>query len=561
MSTILPSNCREIRFVTSIKRHWRNRRSRRPDRGRTVLRPGVEGLEERVVLAIALDATFGQAGVIYSPASTVLIGSSAVVVQPDGKIVVATIAGPGEGPDPLNDPIGIRRYNADGTLDTLFGTGGETIVAVRSHTNYEFIARAGYSPHNIVVGPDGTIVFAVYDDGSFDLPQQSILIRLTASGQLDSTFGTEGKFTIPQFDGSLQKRFDAVAIQPDGKIVVGGIFFTGVPDNSDQSDLQFPEPAVVRLTPSGALDTTFNQTGVQYLILPLANGYLSGASVSAVAIAPAGKILVAANNFVGAETTSSTIVAFNPDGTIDTTYGTGGVGTMGLTTSNSVNDIAIQSDGKVIMAGVELLPVTLIYESEGSLFVGIVNRLDANGVLDPEFQPFVSQTEFLVPYLAGTSQRESFNAVVVGKNGRITAGGMGPTIQRLLPSGAPDLSFGVDGKIVGIPVPTANPSFFQQPATLAGLALTPDNKVVTVGAADRSHVQNTYPITRAAVYVARFTAPGGVLNDYGGTSISDIATYLPALGAFTIRPSSGTPDEVIPFGIPGAGQSIAVPGD
>ncbi|MFM7739124.1 MAG: delta-60 repeat domain-containing protein, partial [Planctomycetota bacterium] len=125
-------------------------------------------------------------------------------IQHDGKIVVAGYAWIGS-----NDYFALVRYNADGSLDTSFGTGGKVTTPVGTSDDFGF---------SVTLQPDGKIVVAgqAWGGSSWDFA----LVRYNADGSLDTTFGTAGKVTTPVGTGS-DYGF-SVTIQPDGKIVLAG---------------------------------------------------------------------------------------------------------------------------------------------------------------------------------------------------------------------------------------------------------------------------------------------------------------------------------------------------
>ena len=134
----------------------------------------------------------------------------------------------------------------------------------------------------------------------------SSTFALAQAGQLDSTFGTGGIFTtnFNQYDVTIDS---AVAIQSDGKIVLGGT----IPNGASQVG------ALLRLNTNGTLDSSFGTGG----IVTSNFGITDGAAVTAVAIQPNGQILAAA---VGDFLLEGSVGRFNPDGSVDTTFGNGG---------------------------------------------------------------------------------------------------------------------------------------------------------------------------------------------------------------------------------------------
>src|SRR5262245_24661714 len=198
--------------------------------------PRLELLENRLVpSAGALDPTFGTGGKV----TTDLQGSSqddgqAVAVQADGKIVVA---GSFQGID-----FAVVRYNADGTLDATFGTGGKVI------TNFGpgFTTDAA---QDLAIQSDGKIV--VVGSSTNSVGTDFAVARYNADGTLDASFGTGGLVTT-NFGGTSLDAAQGVAIQADGKIVVTGSSNSASP----QDDF-----AVVRYNADGSLDTGFGTGG------------------------------------------------------------------------------------------------------------------------------------------------------------------------------------------------------------------------------------------------------------------------------------------------------------
>ncbi|HEY0321737.1 MAG TPA: FG-GAP-like repeat-containing protein [Pyrinomonadaceae bacterium] len=264
----------------------------------------------------SLDITFNSTGKV-----TTAVGSSddearAVALQPDGKIVVAGYSYNG-----ANYDFAVARYNSNGILDTSFDTDGKVTTAVGS--NYDF-ARA------VALQPDGKIVVAGY---SLVTNSDVAVVRYNTDGALDTSFDTDGKVTT---DVSGDDFGNAVALQPDGKIVVAG---TG--NNSPDSDF-----ALVRYNADGTRDTTFNFTGV--VTTPVGSG---SDEARAVAIQPDGKIL-AAGTGIAIGTFDFAVVCYNTDGTLDTTFnGTGKVTTAIGSGVDQAQAVAVQPDGKVVAAG------------------------------------------------------------------------------------------------------------------------------------------------------------------------------------------------------------------
>ncbi|OWK40813.1 hypothetical protein FRUB_04705 [Fimbriiglobus ruber] len=198
------------------------------------LRP--EPLEDRLTPALALDPTFGTGGVQSvgtGPASAVY----AVTTAPSGTIYTA-VTTPSE--------FDIVATNPDGTPDTAFATGG----AVNVETLFPqppFDATVA----NIYAQPDGKLLVLENYVG----PGGFVLVRLNADGSVDTTFGTGGEVVSAQV-APTNITGESLTIQPDGKLLV-----VGYPSfANDQTGF-----SVVRMNPDGSPDTTFNQTGYQFI--------------------------------------------------------------------------------------------------------------------------------------------------------------------------------------------------------------------------------------------------------------------------------------------------------
>lgn len=188
----------------------------------------------------------------------------AMAVQPDGRIVAA---GGAEANGKAN--FGLARYNTDVSLDTAFGTGGTVVTVYKS----------GYSVANAVaLQPDGRIVAAgrILIKGK----NQFGLARFNVDGSQDTAFGTGG--TVLTDFGDQYSGADAVAMQPDGRIVVAG----GFVDASGQNHF-----ALVRYKGDGSQDTGFGTGGTVLTDFHSKSDAWPGAT--AVAVQPDGQIVAA----------------------------------------------------------------------------------------------------------------------------------------------------------------------------------------------------------------------------------------------------------------------------
>ena len=217
---------------------------------------------------LPLDATFGTAGLATTAMSPGAVDDipHAVHVQPDGKIVVGGVCGV---------QFCVARYLANGTLDVSFGQVSTPGKALLSRLGED---RA----YATALQPDGKIVMAGDCRVPLGLTISFCVLRLTANGLPDSTFGDSGWVEVPMASGYDGAR--AIAIQPDDKLVISG--------DCSEAPTFVRSFCHIRLLPNGALDTTFNTTGKAYT--PYTGGGLSANHkfVTASAIRSDGMIFV-----------------------------------------------------------------------------------------------------------------------------------------------------------------------------------------------------------------------------------------------------------------------------
>jgi uncharacterized delta-60 repeat protein len=241
----------------------------------------------------------------------------ALAVQPDGKIVAV-----GRSAD-HGWRFALARYTANGRLDPSFGRGGRTRTAFGSHGQSGAAALA--------IQRDGRLVAAGWTRVSA-LEQVIALGRYTDRGRLDPGFGTGGKVvTDLGWRDHVSAWANAVAVESDGKVVVGG----------QSSKAAGQRAALIRYTRAGRLDPSFGSRGIVVSRI----GFLN--DTSAIAIQPDSKIVAAGGVAIG-ESTHLMIARYNTDGTFDRSFGNGG---SVVTDFGSYSALAIQPDGKLVAAG------------------------------------------------------------------------------------------------------------------------------------------------------------------------------------------------------------------
>lgn len=303
-------------------------------------------VQVRSVEVPTLDRTFGRNGFVI----TDLGGSAAwaMVLQRDDQIVAIGT----KNRDTFLWDLALVRYRTDGSLDPTFGTQGIVLTPVED--TIQSTAAA--------LQTDGTIVVA----GSLKRDQavrNILLLRYNQNGTLDATFGRNGK-TLTSLEG--RDWAQAVAIQPDGKIVVLG--------KIERPDGYFPFTTVLlRYRTDGTLDPSFGDRGRATHTLRW------DSTTRALALQADGKILVTGTMMVGERNLRDFgLVRYNPDGTLDSSFGHDGVVVTDLGASDNVDSTVIQADGRIIVGGHS-------YGEHYGHAVTALARYNIDGTLDPSF--------------------------------------------------------------------------------------------------------------------------------------------------------------------------------
>lgn len=325
----------------------------------------------------------------------------------------------------------VRRLNPNGTFDSTFGGDGKVDLSNPQFTDAVFTG--------VAIQPDGKIVVVGY---TYPSPQDFLIVRLTAGGSLDTSFGGDGIVTI-DFDNDYDRACE-VAVQPDGMIVVGGYSDIG-------GDFDF---SVARLLPNGSLDTDFAgdgqatvpfggsdicvdmalQTNGKIVLVGWTGGTIDqdwaiarlnfngtrdngwggdgkvtvgfgdlADYVSAVAIAPNGKIVVTGE---GNSNDDGKMAVFTSTGSLDAVFdGDGKI----INTDSSCDDVAVQANGRIVTVG--------WHDATGSDTNFAVHRRHSNAVLDTSFDG----DGFTYPNFGGEDRG---TRLVIQADGRILAAGI-----------------------------------------------------------------------------------------------------------------------------------------
>jgi uncharacterized delta-60 repeat protein len=194
----------------------------------------------------SLDNSFGSGGIVTTTLGFGQANFHSLALQSNGKI----LAGGVESPSATGNPyiFTVARYNASGTLDASFGSGGVVTTAIGGNPNWQPI----YGVLGLLIQSNGMIVAAgTVPSNTGGSSEEVALARYDATGNPDPSFGSGGVVVNPT-PASASDRADAAALESDGSIVVAG-------SHGDATGTYFE---VERYTSAGALDTTFNATGV-----------------------------------------------------------------------------------------------------------------------------------------------------------------------------------------------------------------------------------------------------------------------------------------------------------
>src|SRR6266702_1236709 len=250
-----------------------------------------------------------------------------------------------------------------GALDPSFDSGGIVVT--------DFNGSIDGAAFAVAVQPDGKVLAAGYVFSSAATNYDFALARYLPDGSLDPSFGTNGKVAT-DFHGSTDVA-RAVALQPDGRIVVAGYAL-----RLDGPAFDF---ALARYNADGSLDASFGVGGKVATDFAGAGG---SEQAHALALQPDGKIVAAGwTSSAGASTHELTFLDFamaryNPDGSLDASFANGGRAELSFFNNADVDfisGVALQPDGKIVVAG-----VTTTATRDFALA-----RYDADGRLDLTF--------------------------------------------------------------------------------------------------------------------------------------------------------------------------------
>lgn len=502
-----------------------------------------------------LDTSFGTGGSVTTSFAAGDDLAYAVAVQADGKILVA--GGSSEG------DYAVWRVLANGTPDPNFGGGGKFVHsfgqlelargvaevsggkilvggsgvvdgASRDFAAMRLLPGGGLDPdygtgglvttdisggfnehvHCMAVDSGGRAILAGYHRGNF------ALVRYTATGALDPSFGTGGKVFSSTMGPDQQA--NAIALQSDGKIIIAGHSLTG-------SNTDF---VVARYLENGTPDPDFGGGGKT--ITPVGLGNISDVA-NAVAILPGGKILVA-----GTTNNDYVVLRYTAAGVLDTDFGSGGGFITGFTGATDAGyGLAVQNDGKILVAGTSHI--------NARDYFGMF-RFTPEGGLDGSF---INGGGTLTPITTGS---DSARAIALQSDGKILLAGYGGALD--------DKDFAVARfeSAVSLTLPAWRQFHFGTTANSGNAANDFDfDKDGLVNLLEYAFGQDPTKASSRTVpsgeviggnFVSTFTAPSGT------TGITYAAEWSPTMAAGTWTPLTDTGNgSVHTFSVPMSGRT------
>jgi uncharacterized delta-60 repeat protein len=482
----------------------------------------------------SIDTDFGNNGIAGNQFGIYWGYWNAVTAQPDGKIILGGSGGLSTDPPGFTHNFLLTRLNANGTLDSGFGTDGFV---------YSDSLTASNEIYAITMGPGGSIVAA----GSIGNDRETLVARYLENGLPDSSFGQNGVVVV-QPDPFVEEVASRVLVEADGKIILAG------PHNYSYSDWGF----VRRLTSDGADDNTF-QSIITYGPVTGLSGLTDGT------------VLVSSFknfSFFYPDSGELTILRYLPSGFVDPDFG----GTTYLPSYIYRMNIGlgVQADGKIIIGGSKrdaffrpdyclmrfsaaalldtgygaegfairnvgstvFTAYTVLTDAQKQILVGgnagdgFVTRLSANGALDPTFAG--------VGWRALSIDNESAQSLIALKEDESILSACGVynylILKQLLPDGATDTSFGQYQGNTSIPINSDGM------VRVSAIVRQSSGEVLVLG----GMINDDLSVGKAAI--ARFTANGWVDSSF---AVDGVLLTSPNTGAYEVNAGAVLPDDKI----------------
>lgn len=259
-----------------------------------------------------LNHNYGVQGIAEARSTLAGSGYNRSAVQQDGKVLCCgeTAAGAAL----------LTRWNADGTLDGTFGSGGHVVQVVNTSSSF----------NDLVVDRYGNIFCGGFTDDAGNI--EHLVAKYDTDGVLDSSFGTAGLVIFGDANTDIVLGID---VQPDGKIICCG-----------ETDVPPRAGVIFRLDANGSLDASFGTAGVTIFDPNGIDEFCQDIKYQN------GRIVVCGSTDVGAGVYEIFVAGFTGAGALDASFGTAGVTQTGI---GGIDDRAegmdLLSDGGIVVAG------------------------------------------------------------------------------------------------------------------------------------------------------------------------------------------------------------------
>ena len=413
-----------------------------------------------------LDPTFGIGGIATTDFHGLFDTADSMAIDSSGRIVLAGSARTSV--DEASSDFALARFTSAGVLDPSFGSGGKVTT--------DF---SGWRDEGIEVAIDssGRILLAgmTFSGSSYDFA----VARYTSSGALDASFGSGGKVVI-DLTGAFDVAND-VAVDSSGRILLGG---------AAGGDF-----AVVRLTSSGALDSSFGTGGV------VSTDFSGGADTGFdLALDASGRILLGGQAAVGGGGGQLGVIRYTASGALDSTFGSGGKAMAGIPVITRAAMLAVDGSGRIVAVGSVAGDIAL-------------TRFTSGGLPDPGFGPAMTSGVINTDF---HGNEDSGSAIAIDSAGLILVSGWAQTgtsdtsanfaLARYTTTGALDTTFGSAGKVTT--------DFNGGADYAAAVAVDSNGRTVVAG-------RVTYSATGADFGVARYLAAGPEISlKFDGNTVS-----------------------------------------
>lgn len=354
--------------------------------------------------AQSIDSTFGNNGIEQINYGFFPSYFSDMEFQEDGKILVLSSN------NQISNPLMITRRFPNGSVDESFGNNGQ----MRTTFGFQYC-----DTYEIEQLSDGGILIAGTANGN------SALLKLTENGNVDSTFGTNGR-VIYSFGPSVGSKIRSLQIDQNERIIAVGEAY-------NYDNLSF-DLAAIRFNSNGSVDSSFGTSGNTKIDMQGRNDFGNCS-----ALLPDGKILIAGNAMNNPGNTNFAMIRLTPDGALDLSFGNSGKIILTITSgyNEAFENLHILEDQSILAVG-----------NSGGDFAAL--KFDASG---NTIQAFGNQGHTTIDF--GDYQDNAFEILVDNEN-RILLGGYGAdgaigglfhtALARLTADGQLDTDFGSNGK-------------------------------------------------------------------------------------------------------------------